>query len=495
MMSCGRTLSRCDSTLYLLGQENPDIFNDYLHEPGLCDFARSYVIPAVAMIADRQPARRTEIIGWLRKLLHFYIEKLPQKQCCDGSVAAYLVCDLVDINAVELLPDIKQLFDTGLVPKSVCCDFDEIKNDISRKHSRTEIFRRVIFRASLKDLLRLPRFDIFIPYQFKQINQFKDMEKYKTIGEVARIWAEDKRKYVKFSTISAYEMILTHHILPEFRDRTEISEDDVQQFVQNKLRRGLSAKTVKDILMVLRMVAGFGERSGELPGMRWCVRFPAGHGVPEAGRDDRNGARQMAPEVLSIADHKKVLRHIRSNLTPANIGIYLSLTTGMRIGEICGLKWGDIDMSEGIIRVCRTVERIYTGRGGHWHTELVISTPKTLCSAREIPLTEDLMSLLATLRGLATDTDFILTGSGKPTEPRTYRNRYNRFLERLGIPHIKFHGLRHSFATRCIESECDYKTVSAILGHSDIRTTLNLYVHPGREQKKRCLDRVARAME
>ena len=126
-------------TLYLLGQENPDIFNDYLHEPGLCDFTRSYVISAVAMIADRQPARRTEIIGWLRKLLHFYIEKLPRKQCCDGTIAAYLVCDLVDINAVELLPDIRQLFDTGLVSESVCGDFDEIKNDISRKHSRTEI--------------------------------------------------------------------------------------------------------------------------------------------------------------------------------------------------------------------------------------------------------------------------------------------------------------------------------------------------------------------
>lgn len=126
-------------TLYQLGQENPDIFNDYLHEPGLVDFARSYVISAVAMIADRQPARRTEIIGWLRKLLHFYIEKLPQKHCCDGTIAAYLVCDLVDINAVELLPDIRQLFDTGLVPKSICGDFDEIKNDISRKHSRTEI--------------------------------------------------------------------------------------------------------------------------------------------------------------------------------------------------------------------------------------------------------------------------------------------------------------------------------------------------------------------
>ena len=87
------------------------------------------------------------------------------------------------------------------------------------------------------------------------------------------------------------------------------------------------------------------------------------------------------------------------------------------------------------------------------------------------------------------DTDsYILTGSLRPTEPRTYRNYYSRMLERLGIPHIKFHSLRHSFATMCIKSGCDYKAVSSILGHSDIRTTLNLYVHPGLEQKRQCID-------
>ncbi len=100
------------------------------------------------------------------------------------------------------------------------------------------------------------------------------MEKYKTIGEVARMWAEDKKKYVKFSTFSAYEVILTHHILPEFSGRTMLSEDDVQEFVLNKLRGGLSPKTVKDILMVLRMVAGFGERNGVLP------RSSLGSGCP-----------------------------------------------------------------------------------------------------------------------------------------------------------------------------------------------------------------------
>lgn len=89
------------------------------------------------------------------------------------------------------------------------------------------------------------------------------------------------------------------------------------------------------------------------------------------------------------------------------------------------------------------------------------------------------------------NTDFyVITNEATPTEPRTYRNYYKQLMESLHLPAMKFHGLRHSFATRCIESMCDYKTVSVILGHSNIATTLNLYVHPNMEQKKKCIDRM-----
>jgi len=89
---------------------------------------------------------------------------------------------------------------------------------------------------------------------------------------------------------------------------------------------------------------------------------------------------------------------------------------------------------------------------------------------------------------------FILTNEIKPTEPRTYRNYYKHLMEQLEIPKLKFHGLRHSFATRCIESNCDYKTVSVLLGHSNITTTLNLYVHPNMEQKKKCINKMFKSM-
>ena len=90
---------------------------------------------------------------------------------------------------------------------------------------------------------------------------------------------------------------------------------------------------------------------------------------------------------------------------------------------------------------------------------------------------------------------YILNNDDKPTDPRTYRNYYKQLVKKLGLPNLKFHGLRHTFATRCIESKCDYKTVSVLLGHANITTTLNLYVHPNMEQKQRCIDQMFRCLK
>ena len=110
-------------------------------------------------------------------------------------------------------------------------------------------------------------------------------------------------------------------------------------------------------------------------------------------------------------------------------------------------------------------------------------------------MNKELLKMLRPLKKIVNGKFYVLTNEEKPTEPRTYRNYYKRMMEQLNIPPLKFHGLRHSFATRCIESNCDYKTVSVILGHSDITTTLNLYVHPNMEQKKRCVDKVFKSIK
>ncbi len=303
----------------------------------------------------------------------------------------------------------------------------------------------------------------------------------KTIREIALAWKSDKQRYVKQSTYAAYALILENHILPCFGECEALSEKLVQEFVLQKLETGLSVKTVKDVLIVLKMVMKFGVKNEWMPYCEWDIKYP----TMEANKEIK---------VLTVAHHKKILDYIKQNFTFRNLGIYISLTTGLRIGEICGLKWSDVDADKGTITVNRTIERIYIVDGETKHTELVVNTPKTKNSCREIPMSKELLAMVKPLKKVVNADYYVLTNEDKPTEPRTYRNYYHKLMAKLDIPRLKYHGLRHSFATRCIESNCDYKTVSVLLGHANITTTLNLYVHPNMEQKKRCITKMFKSL-
>lgn len=303
-----------------------------------------------------------------------------------------------------------------------------------------------------------------------------------TIKDIAILWKKDKRLYVKQSTYSAYALIVENQILPTFGNLCGVTEDDVQAFVIERLNAGLSQKYVKDILIVLKMIVRFGAKRGYLQHTEWEIKYPT---TPE----------KQGVEVLSAANHRKILDYISRNFTFRNLGIYICLTTGLRIGEVCGLKWSDLDVERTMLAVQRTVERIYILEDdGSKHTQIVVNTPKTVNSSREIPLNKPLMAMIRPLKKVVNSDYFVISNDLQPIEPRTYRNYYMKLMKHLGIPPLKFHGLRHSFATRCIESNCDYKTVSVILGHADIATTLNLYVHPGVEQKKKCIDKMLRSL-
>ncbi|MBQ6033541.1 MAG: site-specific integrase [Prevotella sp.] len=304
----------------------------------------------------------------------------------------------------------------------------------------------------------------------------------KTIREVSELWKQDKRMFVKSSTIAVYTLHLENHLLPKFGKKKTLQEQEVQDFVLECLRKGLSLKSVKDMLIVLKMVVKFGAKHGWLRYQDWNIKYPTEQKSKEL-------------EVLSISHQKKLMQYVTENFTFRNLGIYICLSTGMRIGEVCALRWGDIDVGTETIHVNRTIERIYIIEGDERRTELVIGTPKTKNSIREIPISKELMKLIRPLKKLMNDNYFVITNEAKPTEPRTYRNYYKQLLKQLGIPELKFHGLRHSFATRCIESKCDYKTVSVILGHANISTTLNLYVHPNMEQKKKCINQMFKALK
>ena len=275
---------------------------------------------------------------------------------------------------------------------------------------------------------------------------------HKKLKEIAIAWKDYKRSYVKQSTMAAYVLILENHILPAFGENDSLPEQSVQNFVLEKMESGLSAKSIKDILIVLKMVMKFGVKHEWMNYYEWDIKYPT-------------ISKNNNIEVLTIAHHKKILDYIRQNFTFRNLGI-----------------------------VQRTIERIYIIEGGKRHTELIINTPKTQNSCREIPMSKELLALVKPLKKVFNADYYVLTNDISPIEPRTYRNYYKRFMNQLDIPKLKFHGLRHSFATRCIESNCDYKTVSVLLGHSNITTTLNLYVHPNMEQKKRCIAKMFKSL-
>ncbi|MFV5696917.1 tyrosine-type recombinase/integrase [Flavobacterium sp. ZT3R17] len=307
------------------------------------------------------------------------------------------------------------------------------------------------------------------------------MNEQKKISEVITLWKTDKKQYVKKSSFSAYVLLTENHLLPIFGNQYTIEEAEVQQFVFQKIEQGLSHKTIKDILIVLKMVLKFGAKNKWLEYQAFDIQFPT-----EREKHDI--------EVLSRTNQKKVMNYIQEHFTFRNLGIFICLSAGIRIGEVCALTWENIDTDRGIISVKRTIQRIYVIEENIRKTEVILDTPKTKNSIRDIPMSRDLLRMLKPIKKIVNNSFFVLTNDEKPTEPRTYRSYYKNLMRELGMPELKFHGLRHSFATRCIESKCDYKTVSVLLGHSNISTTLNLYVHPNLEQKKKAIDQMFRAL-
>lgn len=302
----------------------------------------------------------------------------------------------------------------------------------------------------------------------------------KTFREITEAWKKHKRPYVKQSTMATYVLNLEKHLLPSFGHCHELREERVQAFVLAKLGEGLSAKTIHDLLVILKMVMRFGVKLGFMAHQEWDIKYPTSRDVPKV-------------EVLSIADHKKILKHVHEHFSFKGLGVYISLCAGLRIGEMCGLRWGDINVREGTIVIRRTVERVYFVEGGK-RTELVINSPKTKNSCREIPMSPELLRMVKPLFTEVLQANYVLSNAASPIEPRTFRNFFHKLMGQLGIPKMKYHGLRHSFATRCIEAGCDYKTVSVLLGHASISTTLNLYVHPNMEQKKRCITKMLKSL-
>ena len=177
------------------------------------------------------------------------------------------------------------------------------------------------------------------------------MNEQKQLSEVIDLWKIDKKQYVKKSSFSAYTLLIENHLLPNFGNKIAIEEADVQSFVFQKLETGLSHKTIKDILIVMKMILKFGAKNKWLQYTPFDIQFPT-------EREKHN------IEVLTKADQKKIMNYIQEHFTFRNLGVYICLSAGMRIGEVCALTWEDIDTDNGIISVNRTIQRIYVIEDG-----------------------------------------------------------------------------------------------------------------------------------
>lgn len=302
-----------------------------------------------------------------------------------------------------------------------------------------------------------------------------------TINELYEMFLPLKKRQVKESTIAVYHNNFQKHILPHFGEMEydKMRMSDVQQFVYDKLDEGLSIKTVKDMVVCVKMLLGYAVEDLELPGLpgRKRIIYPT----------DEENEEGCKAKVLSIDDQKKLMAYLLDKISFKNLGIAIVLCTGLRIGEICAIRFKDIDLNNSIIRVSRSYERIVDIESGR--TKLIFSTPKTKSSRREIPLPTKIVKILKKTLGIVHEDYFLCSGSEKPLEPRTLRNYFNTVLRECEIEKIKFHGLRHSFATRMIAEQVDVKTTSVILGHSDVKITLSTYVHPSDESKRKAINK------
>lgn len=174
------------------------------------------------------------------------------------------------------------------------------------------------------------------------------------------------------------------------------------------------------------------------------------------------------------------------DLNRKTAGILIALFTGVRIGELCGLQMRDISLTDKTISINKTVQRIYDKKKGESY--LHIGPPKTKTSARTIPVPSLLMNIIKKFY-TENPNHYFLTGKTKPTEPRTYRQFFTRFLKRNGLEKVKFHEIRHTFAVRAIEiPEFDIKSLSEILGHKNVSFTLNVYGSANLQQKVKCMN-------
>lgn len=295
-------------------------------------------------------------------------------------------------------------------------------------------------------------------------------------------WKQSTRYTVKESSYASYDTLIEKHILPWFGGylMEEISTDLINRFSMEKMQAGLSPRTVKTLMILLRNILHYGEQRGYLSLCGIQIRYPK--------------IAEQPLHILSDSQIQQLISYLHKEDSRFSMGILLSIYTGIRVGELCGLQWKDIDFETGTMRINRTVSRIKNLDYNEYSnlkqpkTVVIVSTPKSVSSFRDIPIPDFLLDLLE--RYKADESSYLLTGVSSCMEPRAVQRKFHMILDLCGIPSINIHSLRHAFATRCTEIGFDSKTLSEILGHSSAKITMDIYVHSSMQQKRNCINQL-----
>ena len=303
-------------------------------------------------------------------------------------------------------------------------------------------------------------------------------------SNIASEWFESIKLHTKTSTQNKYHNMLTNYILPEYGNQPfstityEFIEAHCKFLLESggKKGNGLSPKTVSDVLAIIRNISKFAIRKGI---------YVANDANAVQIRQDIKPMR-----VLNKAEQSQLCEYILKKPEACSIGILVCMFTGLRIGEICALRWDDISFSDQSIYIHHTLQRIQMHRGHGAKTEVVVTTPKSSCSIRKIPLPDEILEILVLNKKASSG--YVLTNDEyKFIEPRTMQNKFKKILKAVGIENANFHALRHTFATRCVELGFDVKSLSEILGHATVNITMNRYVHPTYEMKKKNMQKLS----
>lgn len=315
--------------------------------------------------------------------------------------------------------------------------------------------------------------------------QPKETRKELRFSELTKLWFSSNAIRFKGATENKYHVVLEKHILPEMGGLrlSQISSALINEFLDKKLNNGrldgkgsLSASYVSTMRIIIGSILKYGVAEELCSPLKTPIHKPT---------KIKKEISVLSDEVCAVLE-----KNLISNLDQEAIGILLSLHTGMRIGEICALQWEDFDLEQGIVKVRHTIARIKADKSEKCKSKLILDTPKTKSSLRQIPINSFLLPLIIKFKETS-NSKFVISNTKTFVSPRTFEYRFHRKFESYNIEKVNFHTLRHTFATRCISHGVDEKSLSEMLGHADVGVTLNIYVHSTIDMKRIQIEKIA----